>query len=94
MVIHNQYFHDALGFQLNSIYRPANITPFTIVAKKNPAKPLACGMETGPWRTGQGGVWPSGYQPPWIFIITGTISSATMLMILIKGLIAGPAVSL
>ena len=34
------------------------------------------------------------YQPPWIFIITGTMSSATMLMILIKGLTAGPAVSL
>ncbi len=32
--------------------------------------------------------------PPWKCIITGTISSATMLMILIKGLIAGPAVSL
>jgi hypothetical protein len=32
--------------------------------------------------------------PPWIDIITGTISSATMLMILIKGLTAGPAVSL
>ena len=33
-------------------------------------------------------------QPPWNFIISGTISSATMLMILISGLMAGPAVSL
>jgi len=31
---------------------------------------------------------------PWNFIISGTISSATMLMILISGLMAGPAVSL
>ena len=33
-------------------------------------------------------------QLPWIFIIKGTISKATMLMILISGLTAGPAVSL
>lgn len=32
--------------------------------------------------------------PPWNFIISGTISRATMLMILINGLMAGPAVSL
>ena len=32
--------------------------------------------------------------PPGNFIISGTISSATMLMILMSGLIAGPAVSL
>src|SRR5665647_1034934 len=32
--------------------------------------------------------------PPWNFIIKGTISNATMLMILIIGLTAGPAVSL
>src|SRR5665647_3162896 len=32
--------------------------------------------------------------PPWNFIIKGTISNATMLMILISGLTAGPAVSL
>ena len=32
--------------------------------------------------------------PPWNYIISGTISSATMLIILISGLIAGPAVSL
>ena len=34
------------------------------------------------------------YLQPWNFIISGTISSATMLMILISGLMAGPAVSL
>jgi DNA-binding GntR family transcriptional regulator len=33
-------------------------------------------------------------QPPWNFTTSGTISSATMLMILISGLMAGPAVSL
>ena len=32
--------------------------------------------------------------PAWIFIMSGTISRATILMILISGLIAGPAVSL
>ena len=32
--------------------------------------------------------------PPWIVAMIGTISSATMLMILISGLTAGPAVSL
>ena len=32
--------------------------------------------------------------PPCSFIISGTISSATMLMILMSGLMAGPAVSL
>ena len=33
-------------------------------------------------------------SPPWNFTTSGTISSATMLMILISGLMAGPAVSL
>ena len=33
-------------------------------------------------------------QPPWNLTTSGTTSSATMLMILIKGLMAGPAVSL
>ena len=33
-------------------------------------------------------------QPPWNFTTSGTISSATILMILISGLTAGPAVSL
>ena len=33
-------------------------------------------------------------QPPWNLTTSGTISSATMLMILINGLMAGPAVSL
>ncbi|BEP92330.1 hypothetical protein GmRootA79_07140 [Acidovorax sp. A79] len=32
--------------------------------------------------------------PPWNLTTSGTISSATMLMILISGLMAGPAVSL
>jgi hypothetical protein len=32
--------------------------------------------------------------PPWNFITSGTMSKATMLMILISGLTAGPAVSL
>src|SRR6218665_2259931 len=34
------------------------------------------------------------HHPPWNLTTSGTISSATMLMILISGLIAGPAVSL
>ena len=33
-------------------------------------------------------------SPPWTLTTSGTISSATMLMILISGLTAGPAVSL
>lgn len=33
-------------------------------------------------------------QPPCIFIISGTIISATMLIIFMSGLMAGPAVSL
>ena len=33
-------------------------------------------------------------QPPWNFTTSGTIRSATMLMILISGFTAGPAVSL
>lgn len=40
-------------------------------------------------------VWLSHpYFQPWNCITKGTISKATMLMILIKGLMAGPAVSL
>src|SRR6218665_1180154 len=59
------------------------------------AKPLApppsplrgCAAAGGPG----GGV---SHHPPWNLTTSGTISSATMLMILISGLIAGPAVSL
>ena len=71
-----------------------NITRSTIVAKKNPAKHWVCGMETDPQKAGKVFSVFERYQAPCIFIITGTISSATMLMILIKGLTAGPAVSL
>jgi hypothetical protein len=54
------------------------------VQQKGPQR-LAC----GPCLAGD-----SANQPPWIFIMSGTISKATMLMILISGLTAGPAVSL
>ena len=40
------------------------------------------------------GVGGAACASPWNFITSGTISSATMLMILISGLMAGPAVSL
>ena len=37
---------------------------------------------------------PGQYQPAWNFTTSGTMSNATMLMILISGFTAGPAVSL
>lgn len=55
------------------------------------------GVEAGALMAVGSAMGPTGAActvPPWNFIIKGTISSATMLMILIKGLMAGPAVSL
>ena len=48
-------------------------------------------MEAG---AGAGATGAACAVPPWNFITSGTIKSATMLMILMSGLIAGPAVSL
>ncbi len=57
------------------------------------ACPVAGVVRRDPRRVGPGRAGLTS-QPPWNFITRGTISSATMLMILISGLTAGPAVSL
>ena len=78
MVINDKNFHNT-SQSVTYTLRRGHGTAFVRIKKSPPRRAL-------------GAVRP--YQPPCSFIISGTISSATMLMILISGLTAGPAVSL
>ena len=99
MIINYQYFQNIFAkcfiCQLGEYY---TCKKYFVLFYKNNFHKKTCRMRKhAAGRQGEAPRWAlptKALYPPWIFIMTGTISSATMLIILIRGLTAGPAVSL